>query len=297
MQRKIEISVCQYRSNHRQWTAGKSKEKKVGKTMESVQSALVKFFGVVIRGQTYLNALYLLLAFPLGLFYFIFLVTGLSLGFATIIVWVGLLILALVFGAWYAFIAFERQMAISMLREEIPPMTRQDLTGKSLWQKFTATLTNSVTWKGLLYLLVKFPLGILSFVVLVTLLSVSASFIGLPFYYQYIHPSVDLTMNGVYYFNPVWLVDTLPEALLGSLVGILILLVSLHIFNGLAWVSGKFARVMLGNFSTAPAQPAVLEPVQALPALEETPEFAEAGPAPETGEEPPAEPKPLDHAI
>jgi hypothetical protein len=36
------------------------------------------------------------------------------------------------------------------------------------------------------------------------------------------------------------------------------------VFNGLAWVSGKFARVMLGNFSAAPAQltaslPAMLE--------------------------------------
>jgi hypothetical protein len=238
--------------------------------MDPVTSALSKFFGVVVRGQTYLNALYLLLAFPLGLFYFVFLVTGLSVGIGTIIIWVGVLILALVYGAWYAMIVFERQMAIGMLHEDIPPMSHQDLTGKSLWQKFVVTLRNPVTWKGLVYLIGKFPLGILSFVVLVTMLSVSAAFIGLPFYYQYIHPGVDLTINGIYYFNPIWLIDTLPEALLGCLAGLFIALISLHIFNGLAWISGKFARVMLGNFSAAPAasapeMPALIEPVPAAP--------------------------------
>jgi hypothetical protein len=263
--------------------------------METLKSVLLKFFGVVARGQTYLNTLYLLLAFPLGLFYFVFLVTGLSLGLATIIVWVGLLVLAFVFAAWYVMIAFERQMAILLLSEDIPPMSRQDLTGKSLWQKITATLTNSVTWKGLVYLFAKFPLGILSFVVLVTLLSVSVAFIGLPFYYQTIHSDIDMTLNGVYYFNPVILVDTLPEALLGSLVGLFMGLVSLHVFNGLAWVSGKFARVMLGNFSKATEELAAPETQLVSPAP--VPAITVASSAAEDLKEPSAEAETLDHAI
>ncbi len=265
--------------------------------METLKSALVKFFGVVVRGQTYLNALYLLLAFPLGLFYFVFLVTGLSLGIGTIIVWIGLLILAFVFAAWYAFIVFERQMAVSMLGEDIPPVWRQDLSGKNLWQKFTATLTNSVTWKGLVYLFAKFPLGILSFVVLVTLLSVSVAFIALPFYYPQVHSDVVMTLNGVDYFNPGWMFQTLPGALVGSLIGILMLLVSLHIFNGLAWVSGKFARVMLGNFSTAPAAPAAPQTAMVSQPEETAPVIVEAAPAPEAPAEPSTEPEALDHAI
>jgi hypothetical protein len=223
--------------------------------METQNNPLSNFFAVAARGQTYLNALYLLLAFPLGLFYFIFLVTGLATGIPLIVVWVGLLILPLVFAAWYGFIAFERQMAIGMLREQIPPITYQDLSGKTLWQKFTAAFTNPVTWKGLLYLLAKFPLGTFSFIVIVTLLSVAAAFIGLPFYYQYVTSDISMTFNGVYYFNPALLVDTMPEAIIGCLIGLLILLVSLHIFNGLAWVSGKFARFMLGSFSPAPLAP------------------------------------------
>ena len=40
---------------------------------------LERLYGVFLKPQTYLNMLYLFLAFPLGLAYFVFLVTGLSL--------------------------------------------------------------------------------------------------------------------------------------------------------------------------------------------------------------------------
>ena len=39
------------------------------------------FFDVIVKPHTWRNVGYLLLAFPLGIFYFVFLVTGLSLGF------------------------------------------------------------------------------------------------------------------------------------------------------------------------------------------------------------------------
>lgn len=256
--------------------------------MNTVTNALKSFFGVGIRGQTYLNTLYLMLAFPLGLFYFIFFVVGFSAGIPLVIVWVGLLILAGVFAAWYGMIAFERTLAIGLLHEQIPPIMRQNLAEKSLWQKFTAFMTNSVAWKGLFYLLARFPLGILSFVVLVTLLSTSLALIAAPFYYLYAPTHIDLTWNGVDSM-PVWMIDTLPEALIVSLAGLLLLLVSLHIFNGLAWVSGKFARIMLGNFS----EPAVVTAVPAPAVVAEIPpavEVASQEPAaPEVSPEDPAE--------
>ncbi len=63
---------------------------------------LVNIFGVYFRPQTYLNLLYLLLAFPLGLAYFVFLVTGLSLGFGLIITLAGIPILVLMLVAIWA---------------------------------------------------------------------------------------------------------------------------------------------------------------------------------------------------
>jgi hypothetical protein len=225
------------------------------------ETALLKFFGVVARGQTWLNLLYLLLAFPLGIFYFVFLVTGVSLGIGLAIIWVGVILLAGMFGAWYGLAAFERWMTMGMLRVNIPPMSRQDISGKTLWQQFTAAVGNPVTWKGLLYLLAKFPLGIFSFVMVTTLASVSLAFIAAPFYYQYFPPTVDLTFSGAPWAN-TWIVDSLSGAIVLCLLGILLGFVSLHIFNGLAWVSAQFARVMLGNYEpAAPASSAAVVPV------------------------------------
>jgi hypothetical protein len=235
--------------------------------MDNFMNSLAKFFGVAVRGQTYLNNLYLFLAFPLGLFYFVFLVSGLAISISLIIVWVGLLFLLVVFAAWYGLAAFERQMAIWLLREEIPPMMREDLSQMTLRQKFTTVLRSPVTWKGLAYLLGKFPLGLVSFVLQVTLFSVSISLMAAPLYYRYTAARANLILTSEPFYT--WTIDTLPEAVAAFFIGALLALVSMHILNGLAWVSGRFARVMLGNFSTPVDGPGAL--VQA-----ESPEAAAA---------------------
>jgi hypothetical protein len=240
--------------------------------MNTPVTFLKKFFGVPLRGQTYLNMLYLLLAFPLGLFYFIFLVSGLSIGVATIIIWIGILFLLAVFAVWYGLVVFERQMAIWLLRVNIPPVERPGdaVPNQSTWQRFKTTIANPVTWKGLVYLFAKFPLGITSFVLVVTFVAVSVSLIAAPFYYAFVPVNINLDLfNG---YNPIWAVDTLWEAVLVSLGGIFLTFIFMHILNGLAWVSGQFARLMLGYYAPAPAA--------AAPALAATPTImAEPAPA------------------
>jgi len=54
-----------------------------------IQTAFL-FFKVIVSGQAYLNLFYLLVAFPLGVFYFVFLVSGLSAGVSLAIIWVGI---------------------------------------------------------------------------------------------------------------------------------------------------------------------------------------------------------------
>ena len=52
-------------------------------------------FETVAERQTYYNIAYLMLSFPLGLFYFVYLVTMLSLGFGLAVTVVGLPLIAL----------------------------------------------------------------------------------------------------------------------------------------------------------------------------------------------------------
>ncbi|MBE9474132.1 MAG: sensor domain-containing protein, partial [Chloroflexi bacterium] len=134
-------------------------------------------------------------------------------------------------------------MAINLLKEDVPEMTRPTSSSDDLWMRFKEYFTNPVTWKSLLYLLMKFPLGIATFVILITLVSLTLAFLSMPF-----------TYNSVAYFPagisfglglPVWQIDSLSDALLCVVIGLLLWPATLHITNGLAWVHAKFARMML----------------------------------------------------
>jgi hypothetical protein len=206
--------------------------------MNNPQSFLTKFFGVAIHGQTYLNLVYLFLAYPLGLFYFILLVLGFSLGFGLLFLWIGAIILAMMFVAWRACAVFERQLAVWLLHEDFPPMKSFAPAGMKIWDRIKANLADPVTWKSLAYLLVKFPLGIFSFVVLVSLITLTLGFLAAPLIYRLVSMEI-WTVGGFVYIDTLW------KAIGCSFVGLILFFPSLHIFNGLARISGRFARVML----------------------------------------------------
>jgi signal transduction histidine kinase len=117
------------------------------------------------------------------------------------------------------------------------------------WQKFQAQLTNSMTWKTLAFLLLKFPLGLFSFVFTIVLLVLSIAIaivtlsIGLvtaPFFILFI------LLQNVSHMRE-WLLSYLWFAL----TGFGLCLLTLHLLNGLTFVYGQFARVMLGMSDTA----------------------------------------------
>ncbi|MBW8012629.1 MAG: hypothetical protein FVQ83_15545 [Chloroflexi bacterium] len=215
--------------------------------MNNFNQSLVKFFSVVGEVQAYVNIFYLLLAFPLGIFYFVFLVAGLAAGIPLTVIWIGIPILLLVLGGWWLLAAFERQMAIWLLKENIVPMALNNRGEEGVWKRLIAHLTNQVTWKSLLFLFVKFPLGIASFVVVVISGTITIGFLSAPLFYK----SYEWVVN----FAPgiVWRVDSYNEALIAALIGLLMWPVSLHIIGWVAKVSGRFAAFMLGyqNYTDA----------------------------------------------
>ena len=222
-----------------------------GKLMNEIRR--MPIVGVAVDPRSYVNIFYILMSFPLGIFYFVFLVTGVSLGVGLAIVWVGIPILLLVLGGSWLLCKFERALAILVLGESIPPITRERRVGAdddglrelsvverlfiAGWRRFKDHLSDRLTWTGIIYLLLKFPLGTASFVVVVTLVSVTAALLGAPFYY-WVDDGIDLG---------VWQVDELWEALILTLIGIPAALISMHVINAAAILSGKVARIMLGR--------------------------------------------------
>src|SRR5690242_18648289 len=114
-------------------------------------------YRVVQEKQSYKNMLYLLLSFPLGLCYFVILVPMIVLGIGTLIIWIGVPILILVMIAWGYAAVFERHHAIRLLQVPIAPIGSASSGSMKWWQTLPTRLSNKMTWKTLLYLLLKFP--------------------------------------------------------------------------------------------------------------------------------------------
>lgn len=200
---------------------------------------LKKFFTVFLNKQTYLNIFYLLLAFPLGIAYFVFLVTGFSLGLGLLITLIGIpILLMMILGCWGLSI-FERELAIYLLDVKVPPMSTSNEPDQSIFGKLKKILSNSVTWKGLVYLFAKFPIGIATFVVSVTLISTSAALLTAPFTYKI--DGFEIIKIGSFH------VDSFGEALFAMIAGLFISLISMHAMNILAFILGRFAYIMLGS--------------------------------------------------
>lgn len=207
---------------------------------------------VAFRRQTYLNLAYLIAAFPLGIFYFVVLITCFATGLSTAIVGVGIaLLIATLLTAW-GFAIFERELVMWWLDVRVAPMSTPAPPGLSLWNRFVLLLRNPVLWKSLAYLILEFPFGVFSFVSVVTVFSVTVSLMVSPFIYlvslalnrglsdQFAIRLGFTTITGL--DGPLFLVATLAL----SALGVLLFIGALYAFNGLAYLWGQFARLMLG---------------------------------------------------
>jgi hypothetical protein len=236
--------------------------------MNNLNDYLERFFRVMVSGRAYLNAVYLLLALPLGTFYFVYLVTGLLVSIPLMFILVGFFLLIFVLVSWWVLAAFERQLTMLLLGVKIGPMSLPVSGKQDVWTRIKNFLINSVTWKGLAYLLLKFPIGLISFIVATVLIALTGAFITAPLTYKF-YPIQ------IYFWDGVsWLVNTPTNAVIVSIIGIVLWPVSLHIMNGLAYVSGWFAKLMLGHEIKIPAAPTetqdAIVPVEDEPAVVET---------------------------
>ncbi len=191
----------------------------------------------MLHPQTWVNALYLLLSFPLGIIYFVVLVTGFSTGIGTLVVWIGIFVLLGTFLAVRGFMTLEREMTRGMLRTGVPRVHyRAPGPGQPVLERAKHLAFSGETWTGVLYLLSRFPLGIVSFVVLVTSLSVPLAMLSAPVLWGVF----ELPMN-----EGMMTIDSMPEALAVCGVGFLCLPLSTWLINRAAWLNSRWSRLCL----------------------------------------------------
>ncbi|SEQ83537.1 sensor domain-containing protein [Natrinema salaciae] len=176
----------------------------VGTALDRVRAWSRWFFGVAARKRTYYNLCYLLLAFPLGIGYFVLLVTGFAipagLGFAVVeialteplallIAGVPLALVLLCIGVPTALVvlfaaieltALERLLADRLLGADVP--TSEAAT--TVRERARRLVLDRGTWKGVGYLFSKFVFGIGSFVALTVGATFTYALVAAPLHYR-----------------------------------------------------------------------------------------------------------------
>jgi len=189
---------------------------------------------LIFSRRPWVDALFLLTSFPVGLVSFVTLVVMISLGAGLAIIWIGLPILVLAILGWRQAAGLERWRIGAFLGVPIPD-PHQPWPAGSVWRRLRTMLADPAVWRDLAYWILLFPIGVAELVLVVALVTVTVSLLAAPFSYS----SVDINFGSVH-------VHTLPAALGLMLLGVVAAPVTALLICGAAWLHGQLARVLLG---------------------------------------------------
>ena len=178
--------------------------------------------------------------------------------------------------------SLERRLTTFLLGIDIGPPTNSPFDRDrelSIVDRVKVLVTSLGTWKAVVYLGSKLLLGMASFFAITTLLVTAVTLLLVPFVYDQPGVYVGLVADSPTILHPAlsygwenltiglqavveissWQVTTLPEALGVAFLGVCLIVAALNVLNVLAWLSGQYARIMLGDRSDGPdigAEPA-----------------------------------------
>jgi signal transduction histidine kinase len=212
----------------------------------------------IYEAGTISNLTYLFLSFPLGLSYFIALIIGLALGFPlTVVFGIGIPFLILTLWLSVQGAALERWLNDAMLGIPVPFTVRSSSPRR--WRdRMMIALRDPYAWRALLYLLLKFPFGLIALVLMVGLIGTSLFCIFTPIGYATGMFTDDLL---IFDFD-VWSykVNSIQRSFTVAFAGLLLAAISLPILNFTAHWWGRFARLMLSNHADLKPAPKLERP-------------------------------------
>ncbi|WP_440098774.1 sensor histidine kinase [Streptosporangium sp. H16] len=194
--------------------------------------------GMLVDPMTWRAVPYLLVSMFYGLACFAFLASVIPASLVMVLVWVGLPLLALTMLAWRGAAILERRFLRLAFGVDIPSPYRPS-EGDNLFLRWKDMFVDPATWKDLLYLLLLLPIGIAEFTVTAVLwiLGLSLTVAPLPLLLagQPMTPIDELP------------IDSVPRALLCTLIGVGFLLAALYATRGMAWLHGLLGVALLGT--------------------------------------------------
>lgn len=213
-------------------------------------SLVGRFFGVAADPRTYASMFYMVLSLATGIFYFTWVVTGLTVSLSLVVVLIGIPLLILFFGSVRLLSLVEGRLVEVMLGERMPRRPLYSARGRNWLQRIGDMFTDVRTWSTLFYLLLMLPLGIVYFTINVTLLSLSLSMIAAPLLVWTGMATAGVSNYGWSVLN--WSNDSglstsfpLIATPLLLVTGVLTLFASLHLFRGIGRMHGGIAKHLL----------------------------------------------------
>lgn len=194
--------------------------------------------------DTWKRAAFLGSRFPIGLAWFLILVIGLSVGLATAIIFIGLLLLAALVQLVREGARLERGLIAMAGGPTIQDPYRQT-SGDSPRQRWMSRLTDPATYRDAIYLLLQFPLGLVSFVVLVVSLAMTVGAMAVPVLYNRFGD------GHIRFFNDdnsaLFVIDRLWKALLFAAIGLALVPLLPIIVRAMSAVHFAVATLLLGR--------------------------------------------------
>ncbi|MCE3284818.1 MAG: hypothetical protein K0R70_1074 [Steroidobacteraceae bacterium] len=202
------------------------------------RSAIGRFFAVYSDPRAYLSIAYMLLALATGIVYFIFTVTGSALSAGLAILIIGVPFFLLFIGTARVLALAEGRIVESMLGVRMPRRPVHPGAPAGLWTRIVEMIKDPRTWGTLLYLVAMLPLGIFYFTFALVGVVVSVALFIAPIVVL-LHVTGVITIDGqVGGPNAAWLP-------LISILGIVLLTITLHLSRGIGYLHGQLAKFLL----------------------------------------------------
>jgi uncharacterized membrane protein len=208
-------------------------------------SSLGRFFGVAADPRTYGAMFYAMLALATGIFYFTWVITGISLSLGLSMIIIGIPFVILFLGSVRLLSLVEGRIVETMLGERMPRRPLYADREMPLLSRIGGMFTDPRTWSTLVYMLAMLPMGIVYFTLTVALMSVSLGLVVAPLLAAFgAFDGWSLSGGWIGYWEPATTLGFW-ELPIAFVCGVVLLFATLHLLRGMGTLHGSIAKHLL----------------------------------------------------
>jgi hypothetical protein len=202
------------------------------------QSFLSRYFGLVSDPQAWGASLYAVISLLTGMIYGMWFLFGVSLTVVTLLLIIGIPVTGLFLLSVRGIALMEGRIVEALLGVRMPRKPLFVSRGLGWKDKFKSLITDSHTWKSLVYMILQFPLGLIYGGITIVLFALSLKAI--------LYPLLDgvfgrplITLGDQAYHTSPWLFPVV------TLVGFLLFVIPLHFAKLVGNIHGRYAKSLL----------------------------------------------------